>query len=196
MTRDFNEQDKKKKKARIQLPENPANLPQETLGRLEAAVTASLREGYLPCPAAWRIAKDFDIPRMPSGAVMDKRAYPHGCQDLFSKVKSPLWRRCPAATLAGTGRRAEGTGWGRKPDLCGALRPGPSPRYHPALGVGGGQYPEAEDPQLSARLLLKPFRAACLRGKAFRPSPRGALLFTPILPSSSPRCRPAPCRSA
>ena len=97
MTRDFNEQDKKKKKARIQLPENPANLPQETLGRLEAAVTASLREGYLPCPAAWRIAKDFDIPRIAVGAVMDKRGVRvTDCQIGFFRVdKTPYQGNAP-----------------------------------------------------------------------------------------------------
>lgn len=91
MTRDFNEQDKKKKRARIQLPDNPANLPQETLRRLEAAVTTSLREGYLPCPVAWRIAKDFNIPRIAVGAVMDKRGVRvTDCQIGFFRVdKTP-----------------------------------------------------------------------------------------------------------
>jgi len=93
MTRDFNEQDKKKKQGRIQLPENPANLPQETLGRLEAAVTASLREGYLPCPVAWRIAKDLDVPRIAVGAVMDKRGVRvTDCQIGFFKVDKTPYR--------------------------------------------------------------------------------------------------------
>jgi len=115
MTRDFNEQDKKKKKARIQLPENPANLPQETLGRLEAAVTASLREGYLPCPAAWRIAKEFDIPRIAVGAVMDKQGVRvTDCQIGFFKVdKTPYGGdtpQQPSSELAAGLRELDGAG--------------------------------------------------------------------------------------
>lgn len=72
MMRDFGDEDRRKKKVRIQLPENPANLPKDTLGRLETVVTDSLQDGYLPCPVAWRIAKDFDIPRIAVGAIMDK----------------------------------------------------------------------------------------------------------------------------
>ncbi|HQL01358.1 MAG TPA: hypothetical protein PK090_11340 [Smithellaceae bacterium] len=78
---------------RIQLPENPANLPQETLERLGAAVTASLREGYLPCPVAWRIAKDFDIPHIAVGAVMDKLGVRvTDCQIGFFKVDKTPYR--------------------------------------------------------------------------------------------------------
>lgn len=97
MTRDFNEQDKKKKRVRIQLSENPANLPQETLEKLEAAVTAALREGYLPCPVAWRIAKDFNIPRIAVGAVMDKRGVRvTDCQIGFFRVdKTPYQGNAP-----------------------------------------------------------------------------------------------------
>ncbi len=97
MMRDFNDQDRNRKKTRIRLPENPANLPQETLGRLEAAVTASLREGYLPCPVAWRIAKDFDVPRIAVGAVMDKRGVRvTDCQIGFFRVdKTPYQGNAP-----------------------------------------------------------------------------------------------------
>lgn len=97
MTRDFNEQDKEKKRARIQLPENPANLPEETLEELEAAVIAALREGYLPCPVAWRIAKDFNIPRIAVGAVMDKRGVRvTDCQIGFFRVdKTPYTGNAP-----------------------------------------------------------------------------------------------------
>jgi len=100
MTRDFNEQDKKKKRVRIQLSENPANLPQETLEKLEAAVTAALREGYLPCPVAWRIAKDFNIPRIAVGAVMDKRGVRvTDCQIGFFRVdKTPYQGNAPQQT--------------------------------------------------------------------------------------------------
>ncbi len=97
MIRDFSEQDRNKKKTRIRLPENPANLTQETLGRLETAVSASLREGYLPCPVAWRIAKDFDVPRIAVGAVMDKRGVRvTDCQIGFFRVdKTPYQGNAP-----------------------------------------------------------------------------------------------------
>lgn len=97
MRRDFSEQDRNKKKTRIRLPENPANLTQETLGRLETAVSASLREGYLPCPVAWRIAKDFDVPRIAVGAVMDKRGVRvTDCQIGFFRVdKTPYQGNAP-----------------------------------------------------------------------------------------------------
>lgn len=70
--RDFSDKDRRKKKTRIQLPENPANLPTATLQQLETAVTASLKDGYLPCPAAWKIAKDFNVPRINVGAALDR----------------------------------------------------------------------------------------------------------------------------
>lgn len=97
MIRDFSEQDRNKKKTRIRLPENPANLPPATLGRLETAVTASLREGYLACPVAWRIAKDFDVPRIAVGAVMDKRGVRvTDCQIGFFRVdKTPYQGNAP-----------------------------------------------------------------------------------------------------
>ncbi len=97
MRRDFSEQDRNKKKTRIRLPENPANLTQETLGRLGTAVSASLREGYLPCPVAWRIAKDFDVPRIAVGAVMDKRGVRvTDCQIGFFRVdKTPYQGNAP-----------------------------------------------------------------------------------------------------
>jgi hypothetical protein len=91
MTRDFNDQDKRKKKKRIQLPENPAKLPEETLRHLETTVRGSLRDGFLPCPVAWKIAKDFDVPRIAVGAVMDKLGVRiTDCQIGFFKVdKTP-----------------------------------------------------------------------------------------------------------
>ncbi len=70
--RDFNDKDRTRKRERIQLPENPANLTEETLLQLEEAVQAGLRDGYLPCPAAWRIARDFNVPRIAVGAVLDR----------------------------------------------------------------------------------------------------------------------------
>ena len=91
MTRDFNERDRKKKQGRIRLPENPAGLSPESLAQLEGAVTESLRQGHLPCPVAWRIAKDLDIPRIAVGAAMDKLGVRvTDCQIGFFKVdKTP-----------------------------------------------------------------------------------------------------------
>jgi hypothetical protein len=70
--RDFNDKDRKKKSSRIQLGENPANLSPETLSALETAIKSTLKEGYLSCPAAWKIAKDMTIPKIAIGPVMDK----------------------------------------------------------------------------------------------------------------------------
>lgn len=97
MIRNFNDQDRGKKKTRIQLPQNPANLPNETIQKLEAAVTAFLKDGYLPCPTAWKIAKDFDVPRIAVGAVMDKLGVRvTDCQVGFFKVdKTPYLGNAP-----------------------------------------------------------------------------------------------------
>ncbi|GAB4286669.1 MAG: hypothetical protein Kow0092_40080 [Deferrisomatales bacterium] len=70
--RDFNDADRTKKKRRIQLPENPGNLSEEALGRLEGAVRAAAREGYLACPAGWKIAADQGVSRLDVGAMMDR----------------------------------------------------------------------------------------------------------------------------
>ena len=70
--RDFSEADKKKKKARIQIQENPANLSKEELLRLEDKVKASLKDGYLSCPVAWRIAKDANVPKIAVGEITDR----------------------------------------------------------------------------------------------------------------------------
>ena len=97
MMRDFNEQDKQKKKMRIQMPQNPANLPKETLRQLETEVSASLRDGYLPCPVAWKIAKDLDVPRIAIGSVMDKLGVRvTDCQIGFFKMdKTPYLGNAP-----------------------------------------------------------------------------------------------------
>ncbi len=85
--RDFNDKDRTKKSPRIQLGENPANLPSERLALLESAVRAALKDGYLPCPAGWKIAKDMAIPGIAVGAVMDKLGVRvTNCQLGFFKV--------------------------------------------------------------------------------------------------------------
>ncbi len=70
--RDFNEVDRKKKKARIKIQENPGNLSKESLSELESAVKASLKDGYLSCPVAWGIAKKYNIPRIVLGNFADR----------------------------------------------------------------------------------------------------------------------------
>jgi len=72
MMRDFNDKDKKKKRERIVLPENPANLPAEKLAELQGIVSSSLRDGYMPCPLAWKIAREAGVPRIAVGAIVDK----------------------------------------------------------------------------------------------------------------------------
>ena len=68
----FDEADKKKKHKRIEIPENPANLSPEELSSLEATVKAALRDGYIPCPVAWKIARDANVPKIAVGAITDK----------------------------------------------------------------------------------------------------------------------------
>jgi len=70
--REFGEADKKKKSGRISMPENPANLSSEQLARLADVVKSSLKEGYLPCGAAFKIARDEGVPRIAVGAMTDK----------------------------------------------------------------------------------------------------------------------------
>lgn len=70
--REFGESDKKKKSGRISMPENPANLSGEQLSRLADAVSSSLKDGYLPCGAAFKIALDEGVPRIAVGAMTDR----------------------------------------------------------------------------------------------------------------------------
>lgn len=70
--RNFNEADKEKKRERIRIKENPANLSDEKLSELETAIRASLRDSYLSCPVAWNIAKKAGVPRIAVGAITDK----------------------------------------------------------------------------------------------------------------------------
>jgi len=70
--RDFNDKDRAKKSQRIKVGENPANLDPEKLALVEATVKAALRDGYLPCPVGWGIAKKMAVPRIAIGAIMDR----------------------------------------------------------------------------------------------------------------------------
>ena len=70
--RDFNDADRKKKKGRIQLPENPDNLSAEAQARLEAAVKGAVKDGYVPCPSGWRVAKEQGVSRLAVGVAIDR----------------------------------------------------------------------------------------------------------------------------
>ena len=86
--RKFEDKDRQKKKDRITLGDNPAGLDKETLDRLETAVSESLKDGRLPCPAGWKIAKDMGIPKIAVGAMMDRLGIRvTDCQIGFFKVE-------------------------------------------------------------------------------------------------------------
>ena len=70
--RDFNDVDRKKKTKRIRIKENPCNLSQEMLLKLEETVKASLKDGYLSCPVAWEIAQTAKVPRIAIGEITDR----------------------------------------------------------------------------------------------------------------------------
>jgi hypothetical protein len=70
--RDFSDADRKKKSGRIQLPENPGKLSDEALVRVEEAVKAAVRDGYLPCPSGWKVAHDLGVSRLDVGAAVDR----------------------------------------------------------------------------------------------------------------------------
>jgi hypothetical protein len=70
--RNFNDTDKRKKQARIKMPENPAGLSDEMLVKLTDKVKASLHDGSLACIVAFRIAHDAGVPKIAVGEIADK----------------------------------------------------------------------------------------------------------------------------
>ncbi|MFC1847035.1 hypothetical protein ACFLYS_03150 [Chloroflexota bacterium] len=70
--RDFNETDKSKKNARIRIPNNPDGLSKEELAQLEGMVKKSLKNGYLSCPIAWKIAKEASVTKIAVGEIADR----------------------------------------------------------------------------------------------------------------------------
>ena len=99
--RDFNEADRKKKKARRVLPENPANLPPEKLAELGKEVKAALKDGYLSCPVAWSIARREGVPRIAIGAITDKLGFRvTDCQIGCFKVDKTLYIQPPTGTIS------------------------------------------------------------------------------------------------
>lgn len=70
--RDFNQVDRAKKRGRIVLPDNPDQLAPEALETLGSTVAASARDAHLPCPAAWKIAKQAGVSRLAVGVLIDR----------------------------------------------------------------------------------------------------------------------------
>jgi hypothetical protein len=70
--RHFGEADQKKKGERIHIQENPGNLSRELLSHLEDKVKTSLKDGYLSCPAAWKIANEYNVPKIAIGEIADR----------------------------------------------------------------------------------------------------------------------------
>ena len=70
--RNFNEADQRKKDERIHLEENPNDLSREVIAQLEGTIKASLKEGYLSCPVAWKVAKDYNISKIVVGEITDR----------------------------------------------------------------------------------------------------------------------------
>ena len=70
--RDFNDADRKKKRNRIHLADNPGNLSEELLALLEQAVMTQIKEGYVTCPSAWRIARECNVSPLDAGAMTDR----------------------------------------------------------------------------------------------------------------------------
>lgn len=70
--RDFSGDDRKRKSVRIQIQKNPGNLSEELLSQLEDTVKKSLKDGYLSCPIAWKIAKEHNISKIAVGEVADR----------------------------------------------------------------------------------------------------------------------------
>jgi hypothetical protein len=98
--REFNEADKKKKKTRIEIPENPAGLSPEKLEELEESVKSALKEGYLACPVAWSLAKKADVPKIAVGAMTDKLGFRiTDCQLGCFKVDKTLYTEPPRETI-------------------------------------------------------------------------------------------------
>ncbi len=72
MVYSFGEADRKKKKARIKLPENPDGLSREVLSRLEDIIKAKTRDGSLPCGVAFNIAKNAGVSKIAVGELADR----------------------------------------------------------------------------------------------------------------------------
>ena len=70
--RDFNQVDREKKRGRIVLPDNPDQLSAAALETLGRAVETKARDAHLPCPAAWKVAKEAGVSRLAVGVLIDR----------------------------------------------------------------------------------------------------------------------------
>lgn len=89
--RDFNDDDRKKKRGRISLPENPGQLTPEMIRLLESAVMAEEKNGHISCPVAWTIATDNGVSKLDVGVTIDRLGIRlTGCQlGCFKVEKTP-----------------------------------------------------------------------------------------------------------
>ena len=91
--REFNDTDRKKKKKRISTGENPARLTPEELLKLEELVKQSLKDGYLPCPTAFKVALKARVPGIAIGEMTDKLGVRIiDCQIGFFKVDKTVFK--------------------------------------------------------------------------------------------------------
>jgi hypothetical protein len=107
--REFNEADRKKKKGRIQLPENPDNLSAEAQAKLETAVKGAVKDGYVPCPSGWGVAREQGVSRLAVGATIDRLGIRvSDCQlGCFAVSKTDHLGSVPEPTDADLVRRVE-----------------------------------------------------------------------------------------
>ena len=88
---DFDDAARSRKSLRITVPFNPDNLDAESMLQLESKVKTLLKDGYLPCPSAWDIARETAVSRKAVGEAADRLGIRiSGCQiGFFSKSKTP-----------------------------------------------------------------------------------------------------------
>jgi hypothetical protein len=70
--RDFNEADKQKKQGRIRIEENPCGLSADMLAKLDEKIRASAQDSHLPCGKAFRIADEYNVPKIAVGERVDR----------------------------------------------------------------------------------------------------------------------------
>jgi hypothetical protein len=91
--REFNDTDRKKKKKRTNTRENPAHVTPEELLKLEGLIKQSLKDGYLPCPAAFKVALKARVPGIAIGEMTDKLGVRIiDCQIGFFKVDKTVFK--------------------------------------------------------------------------------------------------------
>jgi hypothetical protein len=98
--RDFNEADKQKKQGRIQIQENPCGLSEDMLARLDKKIKESAQDSHLPCGKAFRIAEEYDVPKIAVGERVDRLGIRiTNCQIGCFKVDKNLHENIDAAKM-------------------------------------------------------------------------------------------------